>query len=128
METLITSGVKISVNTLFRHDFSSLLESNFFYNYRIDIQNNNDFNIQLLTRDWFIFDSLNEARHINGSGVVGQQPILKPGEKHTYTSGCELKSEIGFMKGFYTFKNLLKDETFQVYVPTFKLEFPGKMN
>lgn len=128
METLITSGIKITVNTQFRQDFSSLKESVYFHNYRIDIHNSNDFNVQLISREWYIFDSLNEAHFVNGPGVIGEQPILKPQDGYTYTSGCELKSDIGKMKGFYTFKNMLTNELFQVLVPAFKLEYPGKLN
>jgi len=90
--------------------------------------NENDFDIQLISRDWHIFDSLNEPSYVKGPGVIGEQPILQPGEKYTYTSGCELRSEIGKMKGFYTFLNVSTDVNFQVFVPTFKLEFPGKLN
>ncbi|MBL1280697.1 MAG: Co2+/Mg2+ efflux protein ApaG [Fluviicola sp.] len=128
METLITSGVKISVTTQFRQDFSSLSDRVFFFNYRIDIHNANEFNVQLISREWYIFDSLNDAQIVNGDGVIGEQPILIPDDNYTYTSGCELRSELGIMKGFYTFKNLSTDELFQVIVPTFKLEFPGKLN
>lgn len=128
METLITSGIKITVNTQFRQDFSSLKESVYFHNYRIDIHNSNDFKVQLISREWYIFDSLNEAHFVQGPGVIGEQPILKPQDAYTYTSGCELKSDIGKMKGFYTFKNMLTNELFQVLVPAFKLEYPGKLN
>lgn len=126
--TLITSGIQITVTTQFRQDFSSLRESVYFHNYRIDMFNENDFDVQLISRDWYIFDSLNAPNYVSGPGVIGEQPILKPGEKYTYTSGCELKSDIGMMKGFYTFTNLPEKSEFQVFVPTFKLEFPGKLN
>ncbi|MGY8926566.1 MAG: Co2+/Mg2+ efflux protein ApaG [Flavobacteriales bacterium] len=128
MATLTTAGVKISVSTQFRQDFSALNEGVYFFNYRIDIQNSNEFDIQLLSREWYIFDSLKEASFVRGEGVIGEQPILKPGEKYTYTSGCELSSDIGMMKGFYTFKKLSSDDLFQVFVPTFKLEYPAKLN
>ena len=128
MHTLTTSGIQISVSTQFRPDLSDLVTSSYFFNYRIDIENTNSFEVQLLTRDWYIFDSLNDSRYVNGQGVIGEQPILKPGERYSYSSGCDLLSDVGLMKGFYTFKNLLDDETFQVFVPTFKLEHPGKMN
>lgn len=128
MDTLITSGVRISVSTQFRQDFSSLHDAVFFFNYRVDILNENEFEIQLQSRQWYIFDSLNEASFVEGEGVVGQTPLLKPGEKYTYTSACELRSEIGFMHGFYTFKNLSNGTLFQVTIPQFRLEFPGKMN
>ena len=128
MNALITSGIKISVQTQFRADLSQVESSSYFFNYRIDIENQNDYDVQLISRDWYIFDSLSEARVVSGLGVIGEQPILKPGEKYTYTSGCDLTSEIGKMKGFYTFKNLLDGELFQVFVPEFNLHYPGKLN
>lgn len=128
MGTLITSGIQISVKANFRKDLSEVTDSQFFFNYVIEIENTNTFNVQLISRDWYIFDSLNEARYITGAGVVGEQPILKPDEKFRYTSGADLNSELGMMKGFYTFKNLIDGETFQVFVPTFLLEFPFKLN
>jgi ApaG protein len=128
MSTLTTSGIQIRVNTQFRLDLSQITESKFFFNYRIDIENMNSYDVQLLTRDWYIFDSLNDPRYISGEGVIGEQPTLKAGEKYTYTSGCDLTSEVGLMKGFYTFKNLIDEEFFQVIVPTFLLEYPGKQN
>ncbi len=128
MNTLITSGVKITVTTQFRQDFSSLLNGIFFFNYRVDIFNENEFDIQLKTRQWYIFDSLNEASFVEGEGVVGMTPILKPGERYSYTSGCKLQSEIGFMNGFYTFENKNDGTLFQVTIPRFSWEFPGKMN
>ncbi len=128
MNTATTEGVKITVNTQFRPDLSQIAESQFFFNYRITIENNNEFDVQLLNRDWYIFDSLNEPNFVSGHGVVGEQPVLKPGQTFTYTSGCELFSEMGFMKGFYTFKNLKNGQLFQVFVPTFKLIYPPKLN
>lgn len=128
MSTLITSGVQISVSTNFRKDLSEVTETQFFFNYHIEIRNTNAFDVQLISRDWYIFDSLNEARYVSGSGVVGEQPILKPGESYQYTSGADLQSEIGMMKGFYTFRNLSDGTLFQVFVPTFLLEYPFKLN
>lgn len=128
MNTITTEGVKISVTTHFRADFSKVNENVFFFNYRIEIENNNENTVQLLHRDWYIFDSLNEPTIISGQGVVGEQPILKPGQVFSYTSGCELNSELGQMKGFYTFKNQMTGELFQVIIPTFDLLYPGKMN
>lgn len=128
MNTLTTSGIQISVKTSFRQDLSEVLESQFFFNYRVEIQNTNTYPVQLLSRDWYIFDSLSEARFVNGAGVIGEQPVLKPGEVFVYTSGCDLKAEIGMMKGFYTFTNLNDGEMFEVTVPTFKLEHPPKLN
>lgn len=128
MVVLITSGIQISVKSNFRTDLSEVTDSQYFFKYMIEIENTNNFDVQLISRDWYIFDSLNERRYIAGEGVVGEQPILKPDEKFRYTSGADLNSELGMMKGFYTFKNLIDGETFQVFVPTFLLEFPYKLN
>lgn len=128
MDTLITSGIQISVSTNYRTDLSDIATSHYFFNYKIMIENTNDFEVQLLVRDWHIFDSLNEIQYVNGQGVIGEQPILKPMEKFKYTSGCEIYSDLGQMKGFYTFKNLDDTSLFHVYVPKFKLEYPGKLN
>lgn len=128
MSTLITSGIQISVTTNYRPDLSSVSTSEYFFNYHIDIQNTNAFDVQLISRDWYIFDSLTEARYVSGAGVIGEQPILKPDESFSYTSGCDLRSELGMMKGFYTFKNLIDGSLFEVFVPTFLLQYPNKLN
>jgi len=128
MNTLTTSGIQISVKTAFRQDMSEVLRSQYFFNYRVEIHNTNTYSVRLHSRDWYIFDSLNEDCYVNGEGVVGEQPILKPGETFTYSSGCKLKSEIGMMRGFYTFINLSDGELFEVIVPIFKLEYPPKLN
>ena len=128
METAITEGVQITVETKFRSDLSHVIDNQFFFNYTITMENRNNFTVQLLSRDWYIFDSLNEPNFVSGNGVIGEQPILKPGQQFTYMSGCELFSEIGFMKGFYTFKNLTDNKLFQVYVPIFKLIHPPSLN
>ncbi len=128
MTTLTTAGIKISVVTNFRQDLSEVNELRFFFNYHISMSNENNFPVQLISREWYIFDSLGEPRIVTGLGVIGEQPILKPNESYDYASGCDLTSEIGLMKGIYNFKNMLTGEEFQVFVPTFKLEYPGKLN
>ncbi len=128
MNTITTEGVKITVTTQFRKDLSQVNESRFFFNYRIEMENMNESSVQLIHRDWYIFDSLNEPSIVSGQGVVGEQPILNPGQKYAYTSGCELTSELGRMRGFYTFKNQVTGEMLQIFIPTFDLVYPSKMN
>lgn len=128
MKTAITEGIKIKVTTQFRPDLSLVEVSQFFFNYRITIENLSEFKVQLMHREWFIFDSLNDATNVSGEGVVGEQPILNPGEKFTYTSGSELFSEMGYMTGYYLFKNLDKDSMFRVTIPDFYLIYPPKLN
>ncbi len=123
-----TQGIKISVEPGFRNDLSQIENQSFIFNYKVTVTNTNPFDVQLLTRDWYIFDSLNEIRLVSGEGVIGKQPILKHGESFQYTSGCDLNSELGFMKGYYTFKRLDDGDVFRVTVPVFNLEFPAKFN
>ena len=128
MEILITEGVEIRVNTFFRADLSSIENDSFFFNYEIFIENHNPFAIQLSHRNWYIFDSLNDANVVSGEGVIGELPILKPYETYTYMSGCELFSELGFMKGYYTFKNLNTGTNFHALIPKFQLAYPPRLN
>lgn len=126
--TKITSGVRISVQPFFRNDLSDPLQLRFFFNYKVRITNENNFDIKLISRDWYIFDSLGDAAYVNGMGVIGEQPLLKPGESFDYISGCELVSEFGYMKGFYTFKNLVDNTHFEATIPPFSLEYPNRLN
>lgn len=128
MKTITTEGVKITVTTKFRADLSQVNENIFFFNYHIEMENNNEISLQLMHRDWYIFDSLNKASIVSGQGVIGEQPILNPRETFSYTSGCELTSELGRMRGFYTFKNQLTGQLIQVFIPTFDLVYPFKLN
>lgn len=128
MKTAVTSGVKISVESLYRKDLSNVENSLYFFNYRIVIENKNAFDVQLKSRYWYIFDSLNPAREVEGAGVVGEQPVLTPGQKHVYVSGCDLHSEIGHMHGYYIFEKVETGELFKVDVPKFNLFAKPKMN
>ncbi len=128
MSNLTTSGIQISVKPSFRSDLSDVPKLQYFFNYHIEIENTNNFDVKLLSRNWYIFDSLHESRYVSGEGVVGEQPILKPNEKFTYTSGADLQSELGMMQGFYTFCNLIDGSTFEVSVPSFLMEYPYKLN
>lgn len=100
----------------------------FFFNYRIVIENMNPFEVQLISRYWFIFDSLNPSKEIAGEGIVGEQPILESGQKHVYVSGCDLHSEIGYMRGYYVFERMDTKERFKVAVPKFELVAKLKLN
>ena len=128
MITAVTYGVKISVESIYRKDLSNAENGIFFFNYRVEIENKNSFEVQLLNRHWYIFDSLNPSREVKGDGVVGEQPVLKPGQKHTYVSGCDIHSEVGYMKGQYSFINLETNEIFKVPVPHFQMISTPKLN
>lgn len=128
MSTAITSGIKISVEPSFRDDLSNVEHGNYFFQYKVTIENRNDFSVQLLEREWYIFDSLDHPKKVKGQGVVGEQPLLASGEVYTYISGCELVSEIGYMNGKYIFQKLGTFDQFTVEIPKFDLLFPARLN
>lgn len=128
MITSITEGIKISVSTEYQPEYSSPFNLHYVFAYKILIENHSDYTVQLLRRKWFIFDSDGSKREVEGEGVVGQQPILEPGETHQYISGCNLKSSIGKMKGFYTMQYTMDSKTFEVTIPEFLLIPTFKLN
>ena len=128
MNTLTTCGVSVTVKQKFDQKLSDLSNSSFFFRYSIKITNNSESTVQLISRKWEIFDSLNSTKIVEGLGVIGEQPILKPGESFSYESGCELFSEIGSMKGLYSFKNIETQQNLRVLIPKFYLYYPGILN
>lgn len=121
MITQITEGIKISVETVYQPEYSNPEREHFMFAYRIFIENIGDAPIQLISRHWDIFDSKGEHRQVSGDGVVGEQPLIAPGESHQYTSGCNLKSEYGFMQGHYNMIRLPQHIHFKVDIPRFNL-------
>ena len=96
--------------------------------YHITIENLSSHPVQLLRRHWVIYDSSGSKRQIDGEGVVGLQPIIAPGEQHDYVSGCNLKSEIGYMEGSYQMLREIDGQVFDVHIPRFSLIAPFRMN
>lgn len=128
MLTEVTSGVRISVVPRYEPGISNPLADNFVFSYQIIIENQNDFPVQLLRRHWYIFDSVAIKREVEGPGVVGEMPVILPGEFYTYQSACDLKSLRGTMQGFYSMQKVGDAQLFHVRVPKFKLEVPFSMN
>ena len=128
MITEITDGVKVSVTTSFQPEYSSPVQSHYVFTYKIIIENRSDYTVQLLRRHWYIYDINGVTREVEGDGVVGQQPILNPGESHEYISGCNLKTEIGKMKGTYTMERVADGSYFKVNIPEFVMVVPYKNN
>lgn len=128
MISKISEGVEISVEIFYQSDYSNPLNQEFMFAYRITIENHNNFTVKLLRRHWFIFDSNGEHREVEGEGVIGIQPTLKPGETYQYVSGCNLKTEMGRMHGTYLMENQHNKETFKVNIPSFDMIVPFKNN
>ena len=128
MVTEITQGVKVSVTTEYQPEYSSPLQMHYVFTYKITIENHSDYTVQLLRRHWFIYDADGVIREVEGEGVVGQQPILEPGETHEYISGCNLKTGIGKMKGSYTMERFMDGKKFSVTIPEFVMIVPSRLN
>ncbi|MFM9944364.1 MAG: Co2+/Mg2+ efflux protein ApaG [Bacteroidia bacterium] len=121
MVSAITQNIGVSVETFFQTQQSKPDFDLFVYSYRITIKNESEFSVQLLSRFWEIFDVIMEKRIVEGEGVVGEQPILMPGQSYQYVSYCQLKTDAGSMKGYYTFKRQVDDFRFDAVIPEFML-------
>ncbi len=128
MASKISEGIEINVETFYQADYSNPVNNEYMFAYRITLENHNSFSIKLLRRQWYIFDSNGEHREVEGEGVVGMQPVLQSGQSFQYVSGCNLRTEMGRMYGFYTMENLNTKTTFEVKIPAFEMVVPLKMN
>ena len=124
----VTSGIKISVETTFEGTFYKNYKVHFAFGYNVTIENQSKDSVQLNSRYWKVLDALNNVEIIEGEGVIGKKPVLKPGESHTYTSGCLLTSPFGAMHGHYNMVNFTNTNKFKVIIPSFKLSAPFALN
>lgn len=128
MVTEITQGIKVSVETEYQPAYSSPSQYHHVFTYRITIENKGEFTIQLKRRHWYISDAGYAFREVEGEGVVGQQPVLEPGQNHQYVSGCNLKSGLGKMKGSFLMERIVDGASFEVVIPEFTLMAPHRLN
>ena len=128
MVTQITRGIKVSIKTSFEGTYYKESKLHYAFEYIVKIENQSKELVQLNSRHWDILDSLNDDETVDGEGVIGKKPVLKPGEVHTYSSGCLLASPYGAMYGFYRMINLNSTKKFNVVIPTFKLSAPFALN
>ena len=128
MVTQITRGIKVSIKTSFEGTYYKESKLHYAFEYIVKIENQSKELVQLNSRHWNILDSLNDDETVDGDGVIGKKPVLKPGEVHTYSSGCLLASPYGAMYGFYRMINLNSTKKFNVVIPTFKLSAPFALN
>ncbi|WP_456441360.1 Co2+/Mg2+ efflux protein ApaG [Psychroserpens sp.] len=124
----VTSGIKISVETTFEGTFYKNYKVHFAFGYKVTIENQSKDSVQLNSRYWEVLDALNNVEIIEGEGVIGKKPVLKPGESHTYNSGCLLTSPFGAMQGHYNMVNFTNTNKFKVIIPSFKLSAPFALN
>lgn len=128
MQTAITRGVRVSVETFYQMDYSNPIAGEYMFAYRITITNQSEHMLQLLRRHWYIVDATATIKEVEGEGVVGEQPILKTGESYQYISGCHLNTEIGKMFGTYLMMKVSDGKKFKVNIPEFVLAATPKLN
>lgn len=119
--------IEISAQPQFIPEQSSPEENRYVFAYTITIRNTGQIAAQLVSRQWIITDANNQIQEVRGLGVVGQQPLLQPGEQFEYTSGSSLTTPVGTMKGSY--QMAAEDGThFSVAIPEFVLAMPRALH
>lgn len=123
MYRAVTRQIEVVVEPSFAPERSSPQDGRFFWAYTIVIVNSGSQTVQLKTRHWIITDGTGRSQEIRGEGVVGEQPVLEPGERFEYASGVPLQTPSGFMSGSY---QMVTDdgEAFDIDIPTFSLDSP----
>jgi ApaG protein len=119
-----TRGICVTVRSFYLADQSEPDEGRYVWAYRIRIENQGRETVQLLRRTWHITDARGRTQRVQGAGVVGQQPLLEPGESFEYTSGTPLETPSGFMYGAYHMVVSASGEAFDVEIPAFSLDSP----
>ncbi|MDX7949699.1 Co2+/Mg2+ efflux protein ApaG [Lichenihabitans sp. Uapishka_5] len=123
MYTAVTEGIQVTVTPAFLAERSDPDQDQYFWAYTIEILNRGPRLMQLIARHWLITDGNGKLEEVQGLGVVGEQPVLKPGETFRYTSGCPLATPTGIMAGTYT----MTDEdgiSIEIEIPAFSLDVP----
>ncbi len=123
MYRAITRQIEVTVEPNFIPEQSSAEQSRYFWSYTIVITNGSRETVQLRTRYWIITDASGKQKEVRGEGVIGEQPVLAPGERFEYTSGVPLTTASGFMAGRYQMVSET-GERFEIEVPTFSLDSP----
>lgn len=123
MYQAVTRNIEVTVTPQYLAERSAPDKGEFFWAYTIEIANRSDETVQLRTRHWRITDGLGRRQEVRGAGVVGKQPVLKPGESFEYTSGVPLPTPTGFMTGTYGMVSAT-GEPFDIEIPTFSLDGP----
>lgn len=123
MYTATTRGIRVTVKPVYLEDQSSPSDEHYVWAYQIKIENVGRERVQLINRHWRITDANGHVEEVQGPGVVGEQPVLEPGESFEYTSGTPLGTPSGIMAGTYEMESG-EGERFEVEVPAFSLDSP----
>lgn len=123
MYSAVTREIRVQVEPVYLDDQSEPDNAQYVWAYRVQIENEGTETVQLLTRYWHITDGMGRVQEVRGAGVVGEQPVLNPGERYEYTSGTPLPTPSGIMKGSYQMSTPSGDK-FDIEVPAFSLDCP----
>lgn len=121
-----TRSIQVTVRTFFLEDQSDPDEGKWVWAYQVRIENQGRETVQLLRRTWRITDAHGRMQVVQGDGVVGEQPLLEPGDAFEYTSGTPLETSSGFMAGAYHMVITGSGEAFDVVIPAFSLDSPNQ--
>ncbi|NBN64283.1 Co2+/Mg2+ efflux protein ApaG [Microvirga tunisiensis] len=119
-----TNGIQVTVEPMYLPDQSEPQQDRYVWAYTIEIRNLGSVPVQLRTRHWIITDALGRVEEVEGAGVIGQQPLILPGEAFEYTSGCPLATPSGIMEGSYSME-LPDGSRMEVEIPAFSLDSPS---
>lgn len=123
----LTDGIRVEVSARYSEEHSAPSTSHWFFLYTIRISNESEVGVQLLARHWTIVDATGKAEEVQGPGVVGETPVIGPGEAFEYTSGCPLKTPFGSMTGSYAM--VREDGTeFDAEIALFELRQPNAIH
>lgn len=127
MSEATTQGIRVEVESFYDAERSAPQENYFFFAYQVRISNVGRRTTQLVSREWVITDANGEVQKVRGPGVVGEQPVLEPGEMFEYTSFCPLPTPVGSMQG--TYQMIAEDgESFDAEIAPFSLAVPHALN
>ena len=121
----VTRSIRVSVEPTYLEDQSNPDDSHYVWRYEVQIENRGDSTVQLLNRYWRITDANGQIKEVRGPGVVGKQPVLRPGQRFKYASGTPLSTPSGFMVGTYEMV-AESGEHFEISIPAFSLDTPGR--
>lgn len=123
MYKAVTRGINVTVTPRYLPEESSPEHNRYFFAYTVEIINLSSERVQLRARFWHITDAQGRVQEVRGAGVVGEEPVLGPGESYSYTSGCPLTTQSGTMQGHYVMETAT-GETFEAQIPAFSLDIP----
>ncbi len=126
MSIAITRGVKVEVESEYLPDRSDVERGYYFFAYHVKITNEGDEPVQLLSRHWIITDGNGKVEEVRGAGVIGEQPVIEPGESHQYSSFCPLETSVGSMQGTYQMVTE-SGESFDAEIAPFRLAYEKEL-